>query len=175
MALSKILSTGVLAPDSQIEGAEVDVVNINPTLSEIVTVETFDWGTDPISNKPTPVPVTPSGSVTIGPHTHQSFTVAPSFFSFLPRHFYEIRVTIPDGRQLLINCFALGTNGRVIEGNTVLTRGVGSSDRLLSSPVDAPNSRVIVPGHAKFTLSCLISRLHDTRTSMELEPHYGPC
>jgi hypothetical protein len=47
MAQSKILSTGVLAPDPQVEGARVDVVNINPTLSRTVTVETFDWGPEP--------------------------------------------------------------------------------------------------------------------------------
>jgi hypothetical protein len=121
MAQNKILSTGVLAPDSQLEAAQVDVVNIDPTLSQTVTVEVFDWGVDPVSSNPAPVVVTPPNPVTIGPHSHQSFTVPPTASIFSrPRHFYEIRVTIPDDRQLMVNCFAFGLNGTVIAGNTVL-------------------------------------------------------
>jgi P pilus assembly chaperone PapD len=62
MAQNKILSTGVLAPDSQLEAAQVDVVNIDPTLSQTVTVEVFDWGVDLVSSNPTPVVVNPPQS-----------------------------------------------------------------------------------------------------------------
>lgn len=122
MAQSKILSTGVLAPDSQLGSVRADVVNINSTLSRTVTVEALDWGTDPVSSNPTQALVIPSGPVTIGPHTHQSFTVNLS--SFRPRHFYEIRLTVPDDRQLLVNCFAFDSNGIILEGNTVLHEGL---------------------------------------------------
>jgi hypothetical protein len=104
-----------------LEAVQVDVVNIDPILSQTVTVEVFDWGVDPVSGNPAPVVVNPPNPVTIGPHSHQSFTVplTASIFS-RPRHFYEIRVTIPDDPQLMVNCFAFGLNGTVIAGNTVL-------------------------------------------------------
>jgi hypothetical protein len=93
-------------------------VNIDPTLTQTVTVEALEWGVDQISSNPTPVRVNPSGPVTIGPHTHQYFTPSLSFVP--PRSFYEIRVTIPDRSQLVVNCFADDGNGNIIEGNTVL-------------------------------------------------------
>ena len=33
---------------------------------------------------------------------------------------YEIRITIPDDCQLVVNCFALDAKGKIIEGDTVL-------------------------------------------------------
>src|SRR6516164_3072435 len=123
MAQNKILSTGVLVRDPASFNAHVDVVNVDPALSQTVAVEILDWGVDQVWSKPTPVPVNPSGPVTVGPHTHQSFialitqsTAQPS----LALSLYEIRVTIPDDPQLVVNCFARDASGRIIEGNTVL-------------------------------------------------------
>ena len=51
MAQSKTLSTGILAPDSQLDGVRIDVVNLNPTLSQTVTVAVFGWGVDPVMSE----------------------------------------------------------------------------------------------------------------------------
>ena len=123
MAQSKILSTGVLVRDPASFNAHIDVVNLDPVVSQTVTVEILDWGVNQLWSNPTPVPVIPSGAITIGPHTHQSFlalitqsTAQPSLALAL----YEIRITIPDDPQLVVNCFALDANDKVVEGNTVL-------------------------------------------------------
>jgi hypothetical protein len=142
MAQSKTLSTGILAPDSQLDGVRIDVVNLNPTLSQTVTVEVFGWGVDPVSSNPSPVLVNPSSPTAISPNTHQSFTA--SLFFVPPRPFYEIRVTIPDDPQLVVNCFAFDANGRVINGNTVLHEALanvaahtGESTSHLTGMIDA--------------------------------------
>jgi hypothetical protein len=73
MAGSRTLYTGVLVRDPASFNAHVDVVNIDPALSQTVAVEVLDWGVDQLWSNPTAVPVSPSGPVTIGPHTHRSF------------------------------------------------------------------------------------------------------
>lgn len=123
MAQSKILSTGVMVRDPASFNAHVDIVNVDPALSQTVSVEILDWGVDQVWNNPTPVPVNPSSPVTIGPRTHQSFislitqsTAQPGLALAL----YEIRITIPDDSQLVANCFAVDADGKIIEGDTVL-------------------------------------------------------
>jgi hypothetical protein len=127
MPHSKVLSTGVLVRDVASFNAHIDVVNVDPTLSTTVAVEILDWGPDQLWDKPAPVPVTPSGPVTIGPHTHQSFislitqsTAQPALVLAL----YEVRITFPDDRNLVINCFADDGKGGIVEGNTVLHKGL---------------------------------------------------
>jgi hypothetical protein len=87
-----------------------------------VTTEILDWGVDQLWSNPMLVPVR-SGPVTIGPHTHQSFTALITQSTAQPGlalSLYEIRVTVPDVPQLVVNCFAHDANGEIIEGNTVL-------------------------------------------------------
>jgi hypothetical protein len=119
---TKVRSTGVLVKDPASFNAHVDIMNIDPALSQTVTVAIFDWGVDQQWSNPTPVPVSPPGPVTIGPHTHQSFIALISQSTAQPGlalSMYEIRVTVPDVPQLVVNCFAHDASGNIIEGNTV--------------------------------------------------------
>jgi hypothetical protein len=123
MANSKTLSTGVLVKDPASFNAHIDIVNIDANLTQTVIVEILDLGVDQVWNQPTPLQLLPSGPVTIPPHTHQSFIALITESTVQPTRalaLYEIRVTIPDVPNLVVNCFAKDVNGKIIDGNTVL-------------------------------------------------------
>jgi hypothetical protein len=125
MAHNRILSTGVLVRDPASFNAHVEVVNLDPNDTHTVIVEIFDWGVDQLWNNPQPVPVSPSGPVDIGPHTNQAFIALITQATTQPGlnlvH-YEIRITLPRDKDLVVNCFAIDLNERIIEGNTVCHR-----------------------------------------------------
>ena len=125
MAHNRILSTGVLVRDPASFNAHVEVVNLNPIDMHTVKVEIFDWGVDQLWNDPKPVPVNPSGPTTIGPHTNQTFIALIDQSTTQPTQnlsHYEIRITLPRDKDLVINCFAIEAGGRIIEVNTVRHR-----------------------------------------------------
>jgi hypothetical protein len=122
MAQTK-LSTGLLLRDPASVAAHVDVGNLNQSAKRNVSVEVFDWGVDQIWDTPKPVPVSPSSTVTIGPHTLRSFLAAITQSTAQPglnlAHF-EVRVTVSNIQNVVVNCFATDSSGKVITGNTVL-------------------------------------------------------
>jgi hypothetical protein len=120
MAHNRTLSTGVLVRDPTSFNAHVEVVNLHPNDTHTVTVEIFDWGVDQVWNDPKPVPVSPSGPTAIGPHTNQAFL---ALITQAITH-YEIRITLPRNKPLVVNCFAIDfeSGGRIIDGNTVRHR-----------------------------------------------------
>jgi hypothetical protein len=126
-SMAKKLSTGVLVRDPTSVNAHVDVVNLDPDDSRTVTVEIFDWGVDQLWNDPKPVLVSPSGPTAIGPHTNQAFlaeiTQATTQPGFILAH-YEIRITVPTDKDVVVNCFALDSDGRIIPVNTVIHKNL---------------------------------------------------
>jgi len=126
MAQTK-LSTGILLRDPATFNVHVDVVNLNQNSDRKVTVEIFDWGVDQLWDKPKPVSVSPSGATVVGPHTLRSFlalitqsTAQPS----LALSHYEVRITVSDIKNVVVNCFAIDFSGHVITGDTVLHSGL---------------------------------------------------
>lgn len=116
------LTTGILSRDSASFNVHVDVGNFDQKTDRHVTVEIFDWGVDQMWDNPQPVSVEPSGPIKIGPHSLRSFlaviyqsTTQPTF---ILSH-YEVRVSISDIRNVVINCFALDVKGKIRQGNTV--------------------------------------------------------
>src|SRR5262245_15985267 len=92
-----VLTTGVLLRDLAATNAHVEVVNLDSTNSNTVTVEILDWGPEMVWNNPQPVAVGPTGPVTVGPHTHQSFiAVIVQSTAVRENHLshYEIRITL---------------------------------------------------------------------------------
>jgi hypothetical protein len=125
MADNRILSTGVLHRDPASSEAHVQVVNLNPIDTHTVKVEIFDWGVEQVWNDPKPVPVSPSGPTAIGPHTNQAFLALINQSTTQPGQelgLYEIRITLPRHKDLVVNCFAFETGSRIIEVNTVRHR-----------------------------------------------------
>lgn len=122
MAQTK-LSTGILVRAPEAFNAHVDVGNLNQSGNRRVKVEIFDWGVDQLWDEPKPVTVDPSGSVTIGPHTLRSFLAEITQSTTQPGlnllH-YEVRITVSNIKNVVVNCFALGSNGRIIMENTML-------------------------------------------------------
>ncbi len=119
----KVLSTGVLIRDPASFNANVTVVNTGAATGQTAKVEIFDWGVEMVWSNPTPVPVGPSTTVAIGAYTQQDFgalitqsTAQPALNLVL----YEIRITLPEGSPLIVNCFAIDEQGNVIAANTVL-------------------------------------------------------
>jgi hypothetical protein len=125
MAHNRILSTGVLLREPASFNAHVEVVNLDPNDTHTVKVEIFDWGVDQVWNDPKPVPVSPSGSTAIGPHTNQSFIALINQSTTQPTlklSHYEVRITLPRDKDIVVNCFAIEAGGRIIEVNTVRHR-----------------------------------------------------
>lgn len=119
------LSTGAMLRDDGAFNANIVVLNLDPTVHRTITVEIFDWGVEQLWSAPKPVPVSPAGSVQIGPHTQQAFialitqsTTQPGS----PLNLYEIRVTVDNVNDLVINCFAVDNNGQSIGSKTVWHR-----------------------------------------------------
>jgi hypothetical protein len=115
------LSTGAILRDNAFN-ANIVVLNLNPKVARTVTVQIFDWGVEQLWSAPAPVTVDPPGATTVGPHTQRAFialitqaTTQPSLGLIL----YEIRVTVDNINDLVINCFAIDTNGLTIPGKTV--------------------------------------------------------
>lgn len=123
----KTLSTGVLLRSKASINAHVDVVNLSQSDKRKVKVEIFDWGVDQLWSNPKPVPVSPSGSVTIGPHTLHSFLASITQSTTQPTlellH-YEIRITVSDIKNVVVNCFAHDSSGKIIMENSVLHNGL---------------------------------------------------
>lgn len=119
MLQNKTLSTGILVPDSFNEVVRVNIANLELGNSQTVTVEVLDWGIDTFgwlaTSDPIPVLVQPSSPITIGPDSQQSFLARLRE----PKPLYEVRVTVPRNQHLVINCCALDTSFRVVDGNTV--------------------------------------------------------
>jgi hypothetical protein len=102
--------------------ANIVVLNLDPKVARTVTVQIFDWGVEQLWSAPAPETVDPSGATTVGPHTQRAFialitqsTAQPS----APLSLYEIRVTVDNINDLVINCFAIDNNGLSIPGKTV--------------------------------------------------------
>ena len=55
MARRKTLSTGVLVRDPASFNAHVNVVTLDPVVSQTVSVEILDWGINQLWSNPTPV------------------------------------------------------------------------------------------------------------------------
>jgi len=120
---NRVLSTGVLIRDPASFNANITIVNTGNTTGQKATVEIFDWGVEQEWSTPTPIPVSPSGSVDIGPHTQRDFialitksTAQPALNLVL----YEIRITLPLGSPLIANCFAIDNKDNLVATNTVL-------------------------------------------------------
>jgi hypothetical protein len=122
MAQTK-LSTGILVRNPASFNAHVDIGNLNQSAKRNVSVEILDWGVDQLWDTPKPVPVSPSGTVTIGPHTLRSFIALITQSTAQPglnlAH-YEVRVTVSNITNVVVNCFAIDSSGNIITGNTVL-------------------------------------------------------
>lgn len=116
------LSTGVMLRDDGAFNANITIVNLDLRGQRKVTVQIFDWGVEQLWSAPTPVPIEPAGATTIGPHTQRAFialitqsTAQPS----LALSLYEVRVTADNINDLVVNCFAVDSNGLSIPGKTV--------------------------------------------------------
>jgi hypothetical protein len=115
-------STGVMLRDGGAFNGNITVLNLDPEVQRTVTVEIFDWGVEQLWSTPAPVPVEPSGATTVAPHTQRAFialitqsTTQPQ----LPLELYEVRVTVDNVNDLIINCFAVDNNGASIPAKTV--------------------------------------------------------
>jgi hypothetical protein len=121
MAQTK-LSTGILLRDPDSFNAHIDVGNLSSAAKK-VKVEIFDWGVDQLWDKPKPVPVSPSGTINVGPHTLRSFIALITQATTQPTlnlvH-YEVRVTVSSATSIVVNCFAINSNGKIVTANTVL-------------------------------------------------------
>jgi hypothetical protein len=116
-----VLSTGVMLREADAFNANVTVVNLDTKKGRTVTVEIFDWGVEQVWSTPKPVAVSPAGATTVGPHTQRDFialitesTAQPS----APLTLYEIRVTVDDINDVVINCYALTNEGQTIPAKT---------------------------------------------------------
>jgi len=116
------LSTGILLRDPASFNAHVDVGNFSAS-RQIIEVEMWDWGVDQEWDAPKQIPVSPSGAVIVNPNTLRSFlavitqsTAQPS----LNLSHYEVRVKVSDGKNVVVNCFAIEAGGAIVPGNTVL-------------------------------------------------------
>src|SRR5580658_4592325 len=119
----KVLSTGVLIRDPASFNANVTVVNTGATSGQNAKVEIFDWGVEQVWSSPTPVPVGPPTTVAIGAHTQQDFGALITTSTAQPAlqlTLYEIRITLPEGSPLIVNCFAIDNQGNLVHANTVL-------------------------------------------------------
>jgi hypothetical protein len=117
----KKLSTGILVRDPASFNAHIDIANLNQSDKRKVMVEVYDWGIDQLWDKP--VLVEPAVSVTMGPHSLSSFPVLITQSTAQPGSnlsHYEVRVTVSDIKNVVVNCFATDYSGKVIAGNTVL-------------------------------------------------------
>ena len=122
----KILSTGVLVRDATVN-AHIEVCNLSQSGNREVMVEIFDWGVDQLWDKPEPVLVSPPGRVTVGPHTFRSFIALITDSTAQPGtrlSHYEVRITVSNIKDVVVNCFAIDSSARVITGNTVLHAGL---------------------------------------------------
>jgi hypothetical protein len=116
-----VLSTGVMIRESDAFNANVVVVNLDPKKDRNVTVEIFDWGVEQLWSAPQAISVSPSGATTVGPHTQRAFialitqsTTQPGTSLIL----YEIRVTVDDIKDVVINCYAITNGDQTIPAKT---------------------------------------------------------
>jgi hypothetical protein len=116
------LSTGVMLRDNGAFNANIIILNLDPKVQRTVTVKIFDWGVEQLWSAPAPVTIDPAAATTIGPHTQRAFialitqsTAQPS----APLNLYEIRVTVDNINDLIVNCFAINSSGLSIPGKTV--------------------------------------------------------
>jgi hypothetical protein len=116
------LTTGVISRDPSSFNAHIHICNLDKSAKIKASVEVFDWGVDQMWDAPAPVSVIPSGTVSLGPHTHHSFislinqsTAQPSL---LLGH-YEVRITVSSLKNVVINCYAVDSFGKLVPGNTV--------------------------------------------------------
>ena len=117
-----VLSTGVMLRDADAFNANITVLNLDPLVQRTVTVEIFDWGVEQLWSTPAQVTVGPSGATTIAPHTQRAFislitqsTTQPA----LRLELYEIRVTVDNIKDVIINCFVVDNTGTSIPAKTV--------------------------------------------------------
>jgi hypothetical protein len=120
------LSTGILARDRSSVNAHIDIANFSAS-ERTMEVVLFDWGVDQLWEEPTPIPVTPAGSITVAPKSLRSFLALITQSTAQPAQqlaHYEVRVTVSDIEDVVVNCFALDGDGNVIAGNTVMHAGL---------------------------------------------------
>jgi hypothetical protein len=115
-------STGAMLRDTDAFNANIVVVNLDPTTPRTVTVEIFDWGVEQHWSRPAPVPVSPAGAVTVGAHTQRAFIALITQSTTQPGtglELYEVRVTVDNANDVVVNCFAVDESGESIAGKTV--------------------------------------------------------
>jgi hypothetical protein len=125
MARTK-LSTGILARDRSSVNAHIDIANFSAS-ERTIEVVLSDWGVDQLWEEPTPIPVTPAGSITVAPNSLRSFLAVITRSTAQPAQqlaHYEVRVTVSDIEDVVVNCFALDGDGNVVTGNTVMHGGL---------------------------------------------------
>lgn len=119
--MATVLSTGVMFREPDAFNANVIVLNLDPTDTRTALVEIYDWGVEQGWSDPAPVPVSPSGAISIGPHAHRDFialitqsTAQPS----APLTLYEIRITVDHISNVVANCYAVTSSGLSIPSKT---------------------------------------------------------
>lgn len=120
------LSTGILLRDPESFNAHVDVGNFSPS-RQIVEVEMWDWGVDQEWDAPEPIPVSPSGAVIVNPNTLRAFLAVITQSTVQPAQslsHYEVRVTVSDTKNVVVNCYAIKPGGAIVLGNTVLHKNL---------------------------------------------------
>lgn len=130
------LSTGILARDRSSVNVHIDVANLS-AFERTIRVELYDWGVDQLWKEPIPIPVTPTGNISIAPNSLRSFLAPIAQSTAQPAQLlahYEVRATVSDIEDVVVNCFALDNDGSVIPGNTVLHNSLVR--------INAPASRV---------------------------------
>lgn len=120
------LSTGILLRDPSSFNAHVDVGNFSPG-RQMVEVAIWDWGVDQEWDTPKPIPVSPSGAVIVNPNSLRSFLAVITQSTVQPTQtlsHYEIRITLSETKNVVVNCFAIEAGGTVVVGNTVLHKSL---------------------------------------------------
>jgi len=119
------LSTGAQLRDDGAFNANIVVLNLDPKIQRTVTVEIYDWGVEQLWSAPKPVPVEPAGPTQIGPHTQRAFLALITQSTTQPGSpllLYEVRVTVDNASDVVINCFAVDITGQTIGPKTLWHR-----------------------------------------------------
>ena len=117
-----VLSTGVIIRGSDEFNANITVLNLDPVNRRTVTIEIFDWGVEQLWSNATTLPIQPTGPTTIDPNTQRDFVALITESTARPGEpvvLYEIRATVDEIADVVINCYAVASNGQPIAGKTI--------------------------------------------------------
>lgn len=120
------LTTGIMLRDPASFNAHIDVGNFSPA-RQMVEVVMWDWGVDQAWDTPKEIPVSPAGAVIVNPHSLRSFLAVITQSTVQPSQslsHYEVRVTLSDAENVVVNCFAIESGGAIVMGNTVLHKSL---------------------------------------------------